>query len=86
MSSSPIAWRARWASRLAFVPIDRERMAEQLEDGYCDLVMSGVVVTTDRAREILFSDSYLDETSRSSCLTTSASVTRAGTRFALAAR
>jgi ABC-type amino acid transport substrate-binding protein len=47
---------------LAFVPIDRQRMAAQLADGYCDLVMSGVAVTTDRAREILFSDSYLDET------------------------
>ena len=47
---------------LAFVPVDRERMAEQLAEGYCDLVMSGVVVTTNRAREMLFSDSYLDET------------------------
>ena len=47
---------------LAFVPVDRERLAEQLAEGYCDLVMSGVAVTTDRAREMLFSDSYLDET------------------------
>ncbi len=37
-------------------------MAAQLAEGYCDLVMSGVVVTTTRAREMLFSDSYLDET------------------------
>jgi Na+/H+-dicarboxylate symporter/ABC-type amino acid transport substrate-binding protein len=47
---------------LAFVPVDRERLVEQLAEGYCDLVMSGVAVTTDRAREMLFSDSYLDET------------------------
>ena len=47
---------------LAFVPVDRTRMAEQLADGYCDLVMSGVAVTTNRARQLLFSDSYLDET------------------------
>ena len=47
---------------LAFVPVDRERLAEQLAEGYCDIVMSGVVVTTNRAREVLFSDSYLDET------------------------
>jgi ABC-type amino acid transport substrate-binding protein len=47
---------------LAFVPVDRQRMAEQLADGYCDLVMSGVVVTAERAREILFSETYLDET------------------------
>jgi ABC-type amino acid transport substrate-binding protein len=47
---------------LAFVPMDRSRLAQQLAEGYCDLVMSGVVVTTNRAREMLFSDSYLDET------------------------
>jgi ABC-type amino acid transport substrate-binding protein len=47
---------------LELVPVDRERMAEQLADGYCDLVMSGVALTTDRARAVLFSDSYLDET------------------------
>jgi len=47
---------------LAFVPVDRERLAEQLAEGYCDLVMSGVAITTNRARKVLFSDSYLDET------------------------
>src|SRR5207344_324786 len=47
---------------LDFVLMDREHMAAQLADGYCDLVMSGVTVTTDRAREMLFSESYLDET------------------------
>jgi Na+/H+-dicarboxylate symporter/ABC-type amino acid transport substrate-binding protein len=47
---------------LALVPVDRERLADQLAEGYCDLVMSGMVVTTNRAREMLFSDSYLDET------------------------
>lgn len=48
--------------RLAFVPVDRQTMAEQLAAGYCDLVMSGVAVTTERARDLLLSDSYLDET------------------------
>jgi Na+/H+-dicarboxylate symporter/ABC-type amino acid transport substrate-binding protein len=47
---------------LMFVPVDRERLSGQLDEGYVDLVMSGVAVTTDRAREMLFSDSYLDET------------------------
>ena len=47
---------------LAFVPVDRDTMAAQLDAGYSDLVMSGVVVTTERARELLLSDSYLDET------------------------
>jgi len=50
------------AVTLAFVPVDRQNLARQLSDGYCDLVMSGVAVTTERARDVLFSDSYLDET------------------------
>jgi ABC-type amino acid transport substrate-binding protein len=37
-------------------------MTSQLAEGYCDLVMSGVAITTERARELLLSDSYLDET------------------------
>jgi ABC-type amino acid transport substrate-binding protein len=47
---------------LAFVPVDRDRMVEQVAEGYCDIVMSGVAVTTNRARQVLFSNSYLDET------------------------
>ena len=47
---------------LAFVPVDRHGLATQLAEGYCDIVMSGVAVTTNRALEILFSNSYLDET------------------------
>jgi Na+/H+-dicarboxylate symporter/ABC-type amino acid transport substrate-binding protein len=47
---------------LMFVPLDRDRLAEQVAEGYCDLVMSGVAVTTNRARAMLFSESYLDET------------------------
>jgi Na+/H+-dicarboxylate symporter/ABC-type amino acid transport substrate-binding protein len=47
---------------LSFVPVARDSMAAQLADGYCDLVMSGVAVTTDRTHEVLLSDPYLDET------------------------
>ncbi len=47
---------------LVFVPVARHTMAAQLAAGDCDLVMSGVAVTTERAREMLLSDSYLDET------------------------
>ena len=47
---------------LAFVPAGRAELAGVLAEGYCDLAMSGVVVTTMRAREMLFSESYLDET------------------------
>ncbi len=48
--------------RLDFVPVDRGRMEEELGAGYCDIVMSGVAVTTSRAATLLFSNSYLDET------------------------
>ena len=47
---------------LAFVPADRSDLPTMLVDGYCDLAMSGVLMTTLRAREMLFSESYLDET------------------------
>jgi ABC-type amino acid transport substrate-binding protein len=47
---------------LEFLPIDRARLAEQLDAGYCDIVMAGVAVTTLRAGRLLFSSSYLDET------------------------
>ena len=48
--------------RVEFVPVDRGSMEEQLSAGYCDIVMSGVAVTTLRAATLLFSNSYLDET------------------------
>ena len=48
--------------RLEFVPLDRERAVEQINAGECDIVMSGVVVTTLRASRMLYSTSYLDET------------------------
>jgi ABC-type amino acid transport substrate-binding protein len=48
--------------RLEFVPVDRDRLGEQLDAGDCDIVMSGIAVTTLRASRTLFSTSYLDET------------------------
>jgi Na+/H+-dicarboxylate symporter/ABC-type amino acid transport substrate-binding protein len=48
--------------RLEFVPVPRERITEVLDDGLCDLIMGGVVVTTDRAELMTFSPSYMDET------------------------
>jgi Na+/H+-dicarboxylate symporter/ABC-type amino acid transport substrate-binding protein len=48
--------------RLAFVPAPRAELPRLLNEGYCDLAMSGVIITTLRAREMLFSESYLDET------------------------
>ncbi len=48
--------------RLEFLPVDRERLSEQLATDDCDIVMSGIAVTTLRASQMLFSASYLDET------------------------
>jgi ABC-type amino acid transport substrate-binding protein len=48
--------------RVEFVPIDRTHMADQVSSGFCDIVMAGVAVTTERATTILFSSAYLDET------------------------
>jgi len=45
-----------------FVPVDPDRLAEQLYTGYCDIVMSGVVVTTERAQEMAFTEPYLEVT------------------------
>jgi ABC-type amino acid transport substrate-binding protein len=48
--------------RLELRPIDRASIEARMAAGYCDLVMSGVPVTTGRAAVLLFSQSYLDET------------------------
>ena len=48
--------------RLELVPMQRERLDDDLAQGYCDIVMSGVAVTTDRASRTMLSNSYLDET------------------------
>jgi ABC-type amino acid transport substrate-binding protein len=47
---------------LVFVPVTRANMAEKLRSGYCDIVMSGSPVTTDRAVEMAFSNSYMEQT------------------------
>ena len=47
---------------LEFVPIDRDRMAEQVNTGYCDIIMSGVVVTPERAQVMAFSVPYQEQT------------------------
>jgi Na+/H+-dicarboxylate symporter len=49
-------------AKLIFVPVAHEQMAEQLASGYCDIVMSGVVVTPQRAQIMAFSEPYLDQT------------------------
>lgn len=47
---------------IEFVPVSRARLAEAVNGGFCDLVMSGMTVTTRRADEMVFSPPYLDET------------------------
>jgi Na+/H+-dicarboxylate symporter/ABC-type amino acid transport substrate-binding protein len=47
---------------LAFVPVGRDRMAEQLQAGDYDIIMSGVVATPERAYTMAFSASYLAAT------------------------
>ena len=44
------------------VPVDRSKLVAQLNEGYCDIVMSGIVVTPQRAEAVRLSSPYLDVT------------------------
>ena len=48
--------------QLAFVPVERDRMTAQVNEGYCDIIMSGTVVTPERAQVVTFSAPYMDLT------------------------
>ena len=43
-------------SRIEFVPVTGTTLAESLDSGYCDIVMSAVVVNTDRLEAMKFTD------------------------------
>jgi Na+/H+-dicarboxylate symporter/ABC-type amino acid transport substrate-binding protein len=45
-----------------FVRIDHEKMIEQLNAGSCDIIMSGVFITTNKAQKMAFSAPYMDNT------------------------
>jgi ABC-type amino acid transport substrate-binding protein len=45
-----------------FVPVGRDIFRHGLDGSRCDLVMSGAAITMERAFEVQFSASYLDET------------------------
>jgi hypothetical protein len=47
---------------LVFVPVTRANMSERLRRGNCDIVISGLPVTTDSAVEMAFSNSYMEQT------------------------
>ncbi|HVM50772.1 MAG TPA: cation:dicarboxylase symporter family transporter [Candidatus Acidoferrum sp.] len=49
-------------TELEFVPIDRERVADQVNAGLCDLLLSGIALTPDRAAEMNLSAPYREET------------------------
>ena len=48
--------------QLAFVPVERDRMTAQVNEGYCDIIMSGTVITPERAQVVTFSAPYMDFT------------------------
>jgi Na+/H+-dicarboxylate symporter/ABC-type amino acid transport substrate-binding protein len=48
--------------QLQLVPLTRESWRDAVSSGGCDLVMSGVALTTERAADTTFSQPYLDET------------------------
>jgi ABC-type amino acid transport substrate-binding protein len=47
---------------LEFVAVDRTNLVQQLNEGYCDIVMSGIAVTPERAEGASLSTPYMEET------------------------
>jgi Na+/H+-dicarboxylate symporter/ABC-type amino acid transport substrate-binding protein len=43
-----------------FVPVDRTTMFERLDQGYCDILMSAIVMTPERTQTVHLSSPYLD--------------------------
>ena len=48
--------------QLQFGPVERARLLEQVNAGGCDILMSGLAITPDRAVRLTLSASYRDET------------------------
>ncbi len=48
--------------KLEFVPVELESMSQPLNEGYCDIVMSGITVTPKRLQQMSFSQSYMENT------------------------
>jgi ABC-type amino acid transport substrate-binding protein len=48
--------------KIEFVPVPRERLAEVVNSGMCDVLMAGIAVTAERASAMLFAPPYIDET------------------------
>ncbi|HWQ20963.1 MAG TPA: ABC transporter substrate-binding protein [Methanotrichaceae archaeon] len=45
--------------KIEFVPITGDTLAEQLNSGQCDIIMSSIIVTPKRLEEMRFTDSYM---------------------------
>ncbi|HSE89909.1 MAG TPA: transporter substrate-binding domain-containing protein, partial [Candidatus Binatia bacterium] len=45
---------------IEFVPVDLDTMFERLSEGYCDILMSAIAMTPERAETVRLSSSYLD--------------------------
>ena len=48
--------------KLEFVPVELENMSQPLNEGYCDIVMSGITVTPKRLQQMSLSQSYMENT------------------------
>jgi ABC-type amino acid transport substrate-binding protein len=46
---------------IEFVPVELDSVPERMSEGCCDLFMSGLVITPERAEELIFSIPYLEE-------------------------
>jgi Na+/H+-dicarboxylate symporter/ABC-type amino acid transport substrate-binding protein len=47
---------------LEFVPIDRQKTAEAIEKGCCDILMSGMATTPEKTEKMIFTKSHLQVT------------------------
>jgi Na+/H+-dicarboxylate symporter/ABC-type amino acid transport substrate-binding protein len=47
---------------LELAPVPRDRLAEALDAGQCDVIMGGVFLTTHRGIHMVYSSNYIDET------------------------
>ena len=47
---------------LEFVPVETDKMAERLDEGACDLIMSGVGITPETAQQMAFTRPYMSLT------------------------
>jgi proton glutamate symport protein len=47
--------------KLVFVPIQYDQLGEELNSGYCDIVMSAIVINEQRILKMQFTEAYLED-------------------------